>query len=231
MLKTIEDIVQARRTLLSMCTAAGLLVTTFACRPASTASTRPSEGGVQEDADQSQSGEPNVEDVTQAPDQNMEGVPMELVIESSAFSANGPIPVRFTGDGEDVSPPLSWSGVPGDAKELAVIMDDPDAPSRDPWVHWVIYNIPAEVTELPEGVTKTELPPEPSGAAQGSNSWGRIGYGGPKPPSGVHHYHFKLYALDTALGAAAGLDKSGLLRSMQGHIIAQAELVGTYSRQ
>jgi Raf kinase inhibitor-like YbhB/YbcL family protein len=155
---------------------------------------------------------------------------MSLVIESPAFTNNGAIPKRFTGDGEDVSPQLTWSGVPEAARELALICDDPDAPGREPWVHWVICKIPASATALPEGVARTEAPSEPAGAVQGKNSWGRIGYGGPAPPSGVHHYHFKLYAVDAMLDVRPGLDKHGLLAAMHGHIIAQGELVGTYQR-
>ncbi len=155
---------------------------------------------------------------------------MTLTIQSSAFSNNEPIPVRFTADGADVSPPLSWSGVPDNARELALIMDDPDAPGAQPWVHWVIYKIPADAGGLAEGVATTERPSEPAGSLQGKNSWGNIGYGGPSPPSGLHHYHFKVYALDTELNVVAGLDKAGLLAAMEGHIVVQAELIGTYRR-
>ena len=157
---------------------------------------------------------------------------MALTIRSSAFANQARIPKRFTGDGEDVSPELSWSGVPAGAKELALICDDPDAPTPEPWVHWVIYKIPTTATALRENVPKTGSMPEPAGAMQGVNSWGAIGYRGPAPPRGhgVHHYHFKLYAVDTALNVAAGVDKKKLLSAMQGHIVAQGELVGTYER-
>lgn len=157
---------------------------------------------------------------------------MNLTIESPAFVSDAVIPERFTGDGEDVSPQLSWSGVPGSAKELALIVDDPDAPVAEPWVHWVIYKIPASATGLPENVAKTATPAAPAGVLQGKNSWNNIGYGGPAPPRGhgVHHYHFKLYALDTALEVSSGLTKSQLLSAMEGHILAQGELVGTYQR-
>jgi Raf kinase inhibitor-like YbhB/YbcL family protein len=157
---------------------------------------------------------------------------MALTIRSSAFADQARIPKRFTGDGEDVSPELSWSGVPANAKELALICDDPDAPTPEPWVHWVIYKIPARAAGLRENISKTGSLSEPPGALQGVNSWSEIGYRGPAPPRGhgVHHYHFKLYVLDTALNAAAGVDKKKLLAVMQGHIIAQGELLGTYER-
>ena len=157
---------------------------------------------------------------------------MTLTIRSSAFANQARIPKRFTGDGEDVSPELSWSGVPAGAKELALICDDPDAPTPEPWVHWVIYKIPTTATGLRENVPKTGSISEPAGAMQGVNSWGTIGYRGPAPPKGhgVHHYHFKLYAVDTALKGPAGVDKKKLLSAMQGHIVAQGELVGTYER-
>lgn len=155
-----------------------------------------------------------------------------MEIQTSAFANGEKIPTRFTGDGEDVSPVLTWSGVPDGVKELALICDDPDAPTPEPWVHWVIYKIPGGTTGLPERVLTTEGLTEPAGAAQGENSWGTIGYRGPAPPPGhgVHHYHFKLYALDTTLGVAGGLNKKQLLAAMEGHILAEAEVVGTYQR-
>jgi Raf kinase inhibitor-like YbhB/YbcL family protein len=172
------------------------------------------------------------------PGQNRVGRPdtgdtvMALKIESSAFAHNEPIPKQFTGDGRDLSPPLSWANLPEGTKELALICDDPDAPRPQPWVHWVIYKIPATAGNLPENVAKTVTPAEPAGALQGENSWGKIGYGGPAPPRGhgVHHYHFKLYALDAPLDVAPGLTKERLLAAMEGHLIAQGELVGTYQR-
>lgn len=159
-------------------------------------------------------------------------IPMTIVIQSPAFGSNQAIPRRFTGDGTDISPELTWSGVPEAAKELALICDDPDAPRPEPWVHWVICKIPPSASGLPEDVAKTKTPGEPAGALQGKNSWGRIGYGGPAPPPGhgVHHYHFKLYALDATLSLAPGLDKDHLLAEMKGHVIAEGELVGTYQR-
>lgn len=155
-----------------------------------------------------------------------------MEIQSPSFRPNEPIPKRFTGDGEDISPQLTWTGMPQDARELALICDDPDAPRPEPWVHWVIYKIPAQATGLPENVAKTETLDEPAGLLQGRNSWRRIGYGGPAPPPGhgVHHYHFKLYALDTVLSTGPGMDKDQLLAAMKGHILAECELVGTYER-
>ncbi len=157
---------------------------------------------------------------------------MTLTIESPAFAGNATIPKRFSGDGADVSPELRWSGMPDSAKELALIMDDPDAPTPEPWVHWVIYKIPSTATGLSESVAKTPTLSAPEGAVQGKNSWGRIGYGGPAPPPGhgVHHYHFKVYALGAALSVSSGLTKDQLLSAMEGHILAQGELVGTYER-
>ncbi len=157
---------------------------------------------------------------------------MTLSIASSAFADSERVPVRFTGDGDDVSPPLTWSNLPANARELALIVDDPDAPTPEPWVHWIIYKIPTSESGLAENVDKTVTLTKPTGALQGKNSWGRIGYGGPAPPPGhgVHHYHFKLYALDTTLSVSSGLDKQGLLAAMKGHVVAEAELVGTYQR-
>lgn len=157
---------------------------------------------------------------------------MAIPLTSTAFASNAAIPAKFTGDGEDISPALSWSKLPAGTKELALICDDPDAPSTEPWVHWVIYKIPASATGLPENVAKTESLAAPAGAVQGKNSWGRTGYGGPAPPRGhgVHHYHFQLYALNRVLDVSPGLDKTGLQRAMQGAIIGQGKLTGTYQR-
>lgn len=162
------------------------------------------------------------------------GAPMTMTVTSSGFSANDPIPRKFTEDGQDVSPPLAFSNLPDGTKELALIVDDPDAPSDEPWVHWVIYKIPPDVKELPEGIERSEKLSMPKGALQGKNSWTKmnIGYRGPAPPKGhgVHHYHFKVYALDEPLSVQPGLDKAGLLKAMKGHVLAQGELVGTYER-
>ena len=155
-----------------------------------------------------------------------------MVVTSAAFGANQKIPKQYSGEGRDVSPPLAWTGVPAKAKELAMIVDDPDAPRAEPWVHWVIYQIAATATGLPEAVPAGEVVASPAGALPGKNTSGQTGYMGPMPPPGhgVHHYHFKLYALDAALGLKAGADQKALLAAMAGHIIAQTELVGTYER-
>lgn len=163
----------------------------------------------------------------------MKGIPA-MRIESSAFADGQPIPKQYTGEGKDVSPPLSFSEVPEGTAELALICDDPDAPVPKAWIHWVIYKMPAEISGLQEGVERTAELSNPAGALQGTNSWDRdnIGYRGPMPPPGhgIHHYHFKLYALDAAMPARAGLDKDSLLAAVKGHILAEAELVGTYQR-
>jgi Raf kinase inhibitor-like YbhB/YbcL family protein len=160
---------------------------------------------------------------------------MTVQITSSAFAQGRPIPSKYTGDGVDVSPPLGWSAIPEGAKELALICDDPDAPTAEPWVHWVIYKIPANVTGLPEGVPRKSRLKEPHGAVQGKNSWPpseAIGYRGPLPPPGhgVHHYYFKLYALDASLTEEPGLDKKALLEKIQAHVLAEGVLMGTYER-
>jgi len=152
---------------------------------------------------------------------------MAIVLTSTAFSEGEMIPNRFTCDGEDVSPPLAWSGVPDNAQSLALVCDDPDAPVGT-WDHWVLYNIPADASGLPEAV-----PAEPtlaSGAANGKNSWGRLGYGGPCPPGGTHRYFFYLYALDTRLVLESGATKARLLQAMEGHILDKGQLMGRYQR-
>jgi len=155
--------------------------------------------------------------------------PMSFQIKSSAFENGKPIPVKYTGQGKDVSPPLEWSNPPAGTKSFAIINDDPDAPVGT-WVHWVIYDIPANVTKLPENVPAKETLPD--GSKQGLNDWGRVGYGGPMPPPGKpHRYFFKIYALDTVLNLKPRATKAELLKAMQGHILAQAELMGTYQRK
>jgi Raf kinase inhibitor-like YbhB/YbcL family protein len=155
---------------------------------------------------------------------------MALSLESAAFGPNGAIPIRHTCESDDASPALTWSGVPENAKSLALIVDDPDAPDpaapKRVYVHWVIYDIPTSATGLPEGMTSSQVP---KGARQGKNDSGGIGYMGPCPPIGRHRYFFKLYALDTVLGdLGAGATKADLEAKMGGHIVAQAELIGTY---
>ncbi len=157
---------------------------------------------------------------------------MGITLRSVAFAEGEPIPRRYTGDGEDLSPPLSWEGLPAATRELAMIVDDPDAPTSEPWVHWVIYKLPATQEGLKEGVAPVPQPKSPPGSIQGKNSWGSLGYQGPAPPRGhgVHRYFFQLYALDRGLELPEGLDKAGLLKAIRGHILAQAELKGTYQR-
>jgi len=152
---------------------------------------------------------------------------MPIEIRSPAFNPGGMIPPKYACEGDDVSPPLEWSGVPAQAKSLALIADDPDAPVGD-WVHWVVYDLPPSQKGLGEAVAKAES--GPGGSKQGTNGWGRLGYGGPCPPSGVHRYFFKLYALDAATGLPAKATKEGLLKAMEGHILGQGELIGRYKR-
>lgn len=157
---------------------------------------------------------------------------MKLIIASTAFDAGQRIPKQYTGEGPDVSPALTWTGVPQNTAELALIMDDPDAPTPEPWIHWVLAKIPPTVTSLRAGIPRDEQLDNPAGAIQGKNSWNTVGYRGPLPPPGhgTHHYHFKLYALDQALSLSPGLTKKQLLDAMRGHILAEGELIGTYSR-
>lgn len=161
-----------------------------------------------------------------------ERCPVSLILRSPAFSEGDPIPRRHTGDGEDLSPPLSWTGLPPRSVRLALIVDDPDAPTSEPWVHWVIYNLPADEQGLVEGIPPVNQPQSPAGAIQGKNSWGSVGYRGPAPPRGhgIHRYVFRLFALNAALDLPQGLDKDGLLAAIRGHIMAESDLTGTYHR-
>jgi len=155
---------------------------------------------------------------------------MNMSITSTAFPHNGEIPTRYTCEGDDIAPPLSFDGVPRTAKSLALIVDDPDAPDpkapKITWVHWVLVGMPTSATGLPEGGK-----PFPPGTREGKNSWNRTGYGGPCPPIGRHRYFFKLYALDTDLPELKSPTKDQLESAMKGHIIAQAELIGTYQKK
>jgi Raf kinase inhibitor-like YbhB/YbcL family protein len=159
------------------------------------------------------------------------GENMTMAISSPAFPSNGEIPGKYTCDGGDLSPPLQWSGLPAGTKGLALIVDDPDAPDpkapKMTWVHWVIYNLPPEATGLAEGIKASALP---KGTLDGANDWGRTGYGGPCPPIGRHRYFFKLYALDVLLPEMGKPSKAALEKAMKGHILGQAQLVGTYQR-
>jgi Raf kinase inhibitor-like YbhB/YbcL family protein len=156
---------------------------------------------------------------------------MAFVITSPAFIENGPIPKEYTCEGADVSPPLSWSGAPRSTQSFALIVDDPDAPDpsapRRTWVHWVLYNIPAETQSLSADQAKKGLP---EGTLQGRNDWGKTGYGGPCPPIGRHRYFHKIYALDTKLPDLGSPTKAELLNAMTGHVLAEARLVGTYQK-
>lgn len=151
---------------------------------------------------------------------------MAITFSSSAFGYGQPIPAVYTCKGRDISPPLQWSDLPAGTKSLALIMDDPDAPMGT-WVHWVIYNIPPTRNGLEEAIPAQERLAD--GSLQGKNSWRRIGYGGPCPPSGTHRYYFRLYALDSTLSLAPGASKEQVLAAMQGHILAQAEWMGTFA--
>ncbi|MGE5759140.1 MAG: YbhB/YbcL family Raf kinase inhibitor-like protein [Gemmatimonadota bacterium] len=147
---------------------------------------------------------------------------MTLVLISSAFVAGAPIPVAYTCDGKNEPPPLTWSGAPPTTRAFALIVDDPDAPAGT-WVHWVLYNLPADATGVPQN--------QASGV-QGKNDFGKTGYGGPCPPPGKpHRYFFKLYALDGRLSLRPGATKAEVERAMQGHVLAAAELIGTYARR
>ncbi|HEX6927113.1 MAG TPA: YbhB/YbcL family Raf kinase inhibitor-like protein [Longimicrobiaceae bacterium] len=152
---------------------------------------------------------------------------MSLTLTSSAFTPNGPIPSQYTCDGVDISPPLAWSGAPEGTRSFVLIVDDPDAPDpaapKTTWVHWVLYDVPADTHELPEDSV-------PAGAREGLNDWKRVGYRGPCPPIGRHRYFHKLYALDTVLGDLGTPTKQAIERAMEGHVLAQATLVGTYQR-
>jgi len=154
---------------------------------------------------------------------------MAFTLTSSVFKEGAPIPAKHTCDGADVSPPLAWSGAPAGAAGFALIMDDPDAPGGT-WVHWVLYDLSARSSALPENVAKTETVKD--GTVQGRSDFRRPGYGGPCPPPGkAHRYFFKLYALDAPLGLKPGATKQEVERAMQGHVLATAQLMGTYARQ
>ena len=147
-----------------------------------------------------------------------------MKLTSEAFEEGQSIPQKYTGEGANVSPPLSWSDAPEGTQEFALICDDPDAPREEPWVHWVLWDIPADTTSLHEASA--------GGGTEGANSSGGTGYTGPMPPPGhgTHHYHFKLYALDTDIQLNAGATKKDLLQTIQDHVLAKTELVGTYER-
>lgn len=153
---------------------------------------------------------------------------MSIKLTSTAFDEGGMIPAEYTCDGQNISPPLAWSGVPEGAKTLALIADDPDAP-RGTWVHWVVYQIPATEKGLPENVPPRET--LDNGARAGTNDFKKLGYGGPCPPSGTHRYFFKLYALDATLDLSSGATKDQLLKATEGHVVAEGQLMGRYQRR
>jgi Raf kinase inhibitor-like YbhB/YbcL family protein len=150
---------------------------------------------------------------------------MALALTSSAFAPDGPIPSRYTCEGMDLSPPLDWSGVPEGTRSFVLIVDDPDAPDpaapKTTWVHWVLYDLPGDTRDLPEGRV-------PAGAREGINDFKQIGYRGPCPPIGRHRYVHKLYALNTVLGDLGAPSKRDMERAMEGHVLAHTQLVGTY---
>ena len=152
---------------------------------------------------------------------------MAIQIKSMAFEEGGMIPKKYTCDGPNISPSLSWDSIPEGTKSLALICDDPDAPGGT-WVHWVIFNIPANIKELTEN--KPPQKPISIGAKQGRNDFGQIGYGGPCPPGGTHRYYFKLYVLDKEINLEAGATKAQLLNAMEGHMLAEGKLMGKYKR-
>ena len=152
----------------------------------------------------------------------------EIKLTSAAFADNGMMPPKYTCDGDNVSPPLKWEGVPEKAKTLALIADDPDAPSGT-WTHWVLFNLSASAKELAENIPPEKQPA--SVATHGTNDFKKIGYGGPCPPSGTHRYFFKIYALDAELALDAGATKDELLKAMDGHVLAEGQLVGKYEKK
>ena len=156
---------------------------------------------------------------------------MAFILGSSAFEHGAPIPARHTCDGEDLSPRLEWTDPPAGTKSLALLVDDPDAPVGN-WVHWVVFDLPASARSLPEGIPKDGRLPTPAGGIQGKNDFGKLGWGGPCPPPGKpHRYFFKLLALDATLGLPPGASETDVERAARGHVLAEAELFGTYARR
>ncbi len=153
---------------------------------------------------------------------------MTIQVTSTAFAEGELIPPDYTADGPNISPPLQWQGVGESAVSIALINDDPDAPMGT-WVHWVLYNLPGDTTSLPENIPPKEM--LDNGGVHGTTDFGRIGYGGPAPPSGTHRYYFKIYALDSMLDLAPGATKDEVEEAMKGHILAEGQLMGKYKRQ
>ncbi len=164
-------------------------------------------------------------DAPAAPTEVPGGVTMKLT--STAFAEGESIPRQYTCDGEDISPPVVWSDAPAGTTTFALIADDPDSPVGT-WVHWVLFDLPGDLTDLPEAVPKVVQPP--TGGVHGNNSWGRADYGGPCPPGGAHRYLFKLYALNTDLGLDPGASAADVQAAMEGHVLAQTQLMGRFAR-
>ncbi|OFZ19400.1 MAG: hypothetical protein A2X94_13750 [Bdellovibrionales bacterium GWB1_55_8] len=157
-----------------------------------------------------------------------------MILSSPAFRNGQKIPKQHSGEGADISPALKWSDVPAGCAELLLLCEDPDAPQPEPWVHWLVYSLsPSQTNGIPEGLSNQPVVERPLKARQGRNSFGTTGYGGPMPPlqHGTHRYYFKLYALDRPLDLPPGATKDAALRAMRGHVITEAELMGTYERR
>ena len=193
--------------------------------------TEPAEAPPVEEAPEKPTQEPEPTEIpaeTEAPPEPVEEtMPFELT--STAFANGDPIPVKYSCDGEDISPPLAWADPPKGTQSFALIMDDPDAPVGT-WDHWIVFNIPANTYGLEEDLPITGINQVPEFISIAKNSWSRNDYGGPCPPGGTHRYFFKLYALDIILSLDENADKSQVLAAMEGHILAEAELMGTYTR-
>jgi Raf kinase inhibitor-like YbhB/YbcL family protein len=160
------------------------------------------------------------------------GIEAFLDVESLAFEADGPIPRRYSSEGDSISPPLRWSGLPAGAKELVILCEDPDAPKAEPFIHWMVFGLPGQLTSLPEAIPATPSPAPLGGGRQGLNSAEKVGYFGPMPPvgHGVHHYHFQVFALSEPTGLSSDPDRRQLIEAMSGHVLAVGDLVGTYER-
>lgn len=163
-----------------------------------------------------------------------QAVPRTIIVQSPVMASGDTMPREYTPDGPNLSPPLTWSNLPAGTREIAVLCSDFGAGNPAPWVHWIIYGIPATAAGLPEGLPilpETQMPPELTGAVQGLNGWRRPYYRGPAPPAGTPHiYHFTVYALDQPLGLGPGLDREDLLKAMDGHILGQGDLAPVYTR-
>jgi len=206
----------------TFCGLLSIFILLSACAPSATATSEPSVPSITE----APTTEPAVIDpIAIDPTAMEEAMSMELT--SNAFTQGQPIPEQYSCKGENISPALSWGEPPADTQSFALIMDDPDAPAGT-WVHWVLFNIPASTRSLPEAFPADKT--LPNGSMSGKSSFGGPGYGGPCPPSGTHRYFFKLYALDEMLAISAGANKGELEKAMVGHILAQAELMGTFTK-